>query len=212
MKTASTTIRTLIVDDHPVVRVGLKSMLSRQPGIFVAGAVSGGKEAISFLERSPVDVVLLDLRMPAISGIETLRTLRELHIQPRAIVLSSFESDQEIYQAVEAGAHGYLLKDMPSEIICAAIRTIVSGGTYFPPGIAKRLAERRLKADLSAREIEILQLVAKGLTNKQIGKMLNISQFTVRNHVNHIATKLDANDRTQAAFIALRSGILTVSN
>ena len=133
-------------------------------------------------------------------------------MHPKTVVLSSFESDQEIYQAVEAGAHGYLLKDMPGETICAAIRTIVSGGTYFPPGIAKRLAERRLKADLSAREIEILQLVAKGLTNKQIGRMLNISQFTVRNHVNHIATKLDASDRTQAAFIALQAGILTISN
>jgi len=212
LKSSTQSIHLLIVDDHPVVRVGLSSMLNQKGNISVVSAVSSGKEALAFLDRSAIDIVLLDLRMPEMSGIETLKAIRKRPFPPRVIVLSSFEFDEEIYQAVEAGAQGYLMKEMTGENITLAIQTVYAGGTFFPARITERLAERRHRAELSPRELEILTLLVKGLTNKEIGGALSISQFTVRNHINHIATKLDASDRTEAAFIAIQSGIIAVSH
>jgi DNA-binding NarL/FixJ family response regulator len=205
-------IRLLIVDDHPVVRVGLSSMLNMKGKIVVVAAVASGKEAICFLKQSSVDIVLLDLRMPEMNGIETLKAICKLPSPPPVIVLSSFEFDEEIYQSVEAGAQGYLLKDMSVENIFFAIERVNSGGTFFPARITNRLDERKHRPDLSTRELEILSLLTKGLTNKEIGGALSISQFTVRNHIKHIAVKLDASDRTEAAFIAIQSGIIAVSH
>jgi DNA-binding NarL/FixJ family response regulator len=204
-------IRLMIVDDHPVVRIGLSSMLGVLQRLVVAGVAASGKEALSLLNKISVDIVLLDLRMPELSGIETLKAIQKCALPPKIIVLSSFEFDEEIYQAVEAGAQGYLLKDMPGEKICTAIQNVYAGKTFFPSRIADRLAERDQRAKLSPRELEILKLVAKGLTNKEIGRALNNSQYTVRNNNNHITVKLDARDRTEAAFIALQAGILMVS-
>jgi two-component system NarL family response regulator len=181
-------IRLLIVDDHPIVRFGLTASL----------------------EKVPVDIILLDLRMPGFSGIQTLEKLRTVAPAARAIILSSFECDEEIYAAVKAGAQGYLHKEAPVEEIVRAIQTVRGGCPAFPRRIAERLSGDRMTAGLSRRERQVLELVAKGLTNKEVANTLQISQFTVRNHLNHITEKLDVSDRTEAIFMAIQTGIITV--
>jgi len=205
-------IRILIVDDHPVVREGLSSMLRRQRGLSVAAAVPGGRQAIDFVKNSPVDVALMDLRMPGFSGIESIRELKRIAPDIKVVVLSSFEFDEEIYQAVEAGASGYLLKEMDSATIVDAIREAFRGKLCFPRHITQRLAERKQRSELSPREREILELVAKGFTNKEIASALQLSQFTVRNHINSLTSKLQVSDRTEAAFFAVQTGIIIVSH
>jgi two-component system, NarL family, response regulator len=206
--TPKTSITLLIVDDQLVVRAGFSTVLRGHMGLSVMGSVSSGEEALSLLERCPVEVLLLDLHMPGMSSIETLLELRKLASPPRMIVLSSFEPDEEILRAVETGAHGYLRKDTSSSEIIEAIHTVHSGGRYVPAWIEARIAERRLRSRISPRELEILEMVAKGLTNKEIGRVLGVSPFTVRNHVRHIMAKLEAGDRTEAATVAIQQGIL----
>lgn len=201
-------IRVLIVDDHPVVRAGLASLLRRQPGVKLSGAAHSGEEALEVLKRMSVDVVLLDLRMPAINGIDVLNLLSVEPIPPRAIILSSYELEEEIYKAIKAGARGYLSKNAPREEIVAAIEAVAGGGTYFPERLVQWMAQRDSRSSLSAREIEILEMVSRGLTNKEIAGALQISHYTVRNHINHISAKLQVADRTEAATLALRQGII----
>lgn len=201
-------IRVLIVDDHPVVRAGLASLLRRQAGLKLAGAAHSGEEAMEMLKRSPVDVMLLDLRMPSINGIHLLNLLKAQDDCPKTIILSSYEYEEEIYQAVKAGARGYLSKNASREEIVAAIEEVVAGGTYFSDRIKHWIGEREDRSSLSAREIEILEMVSRGLTNKEIAVALKISHYTVRNHINHITAKLQVADRTEAATVALRQGII----
>jgi DNA-binding NarL/FixJ family response regulator len=208
-KNGNTVIRILIVDDHPVVRAGLASMLGTQPGLKVAGSASGGEEALKLLQRESVDVVLLDLRMPGINGIDVMRTLSGMPGAPRVIVLTSFETDEDIYRAVQAGAHGYLLKDTPQREMIDAITAVHAGKRYIPRDIAARLADRMMRTSLTTREIEILEMLAKGLTNKEIGSALEISDNTVRNHVISIIGKLEVSDRTEAATAAIQRGIIS---
>jgi DNA-binding NarL/FixJ family response regulator len=184
-------IRILIVDDHPIVRAGLVSLLGKEPGLRVASSVNGGEAALAFLERHSVDVVLLDLRMPKIGGIELMPAIRQCPNPPRVLILSSFDYEEEIYRAAKAGASGYL---------------------HFPNGIAARIAEREARIGLSPREQDVLMMISKGLTNKEIGRALLISQFTVRNHVNHILEKLEAGDRTEAVSIAMQQGVILMSS
>jgi DNA-binding NarL/FixJ family response regulator len=205
-----TKIALLLVDDHPVVRMGLSTMLQKCPQICVKGAVDSGVAAINFIDNSAVDIVLLDLRMPGMTGIETIRRIRRVSPATRIVILSSFEFDEEIHQAVIAGASGYLLKDTTSTQILDAIKRVNSGSVYFPKHIAERLENRRQRTELSKREIEILELVSKGFTNKEIAKALHLSQFTVRNHLNNVTSKLDVTDRTEAAFVAIQTGIISV--
>lgn len=204
-------IRILIVDDHPVVLAGLSSMLGTQAGIEVTGAASGGEEALEMLRRKPADLLLLDLRMPGMSGIDTLHALRRANISVRVIILTSFETDEDIYRSVQAGAQGYLLKDAPQSDMLDAIRTVHAGKRYLPRHIAARLAERMMRTSLTARELEVLQMLARGLTNKEIGSALDISGNTVRNHVNSIIEKLEVSDRTEAATTAIHRGIIEVN-
>jgi two-component system, NarL family, response regulator len=204
-------IRVLIVDDHPVVRAGLASLLRRQTGLRLAGAAHSGEEAVEVLKRTSVDVMLLDLRMPAVNGIDLLNLLKKDPNSPRAIILSSYEFEEEIYRAVKAGARGYLSKNAPREEIVVAIESVAGGGTYFPARIVQWMEERDARSSLSAREIEILEMVSRGLTNKEIAGALQISHYTVRNHINHISTKLQVADRTEAATAALRQGIIAGS-
>lgn len=205
-------IRVLIVDDHPVVRAGLTSMLGTQPELQVIGSASSGEEALAIIQRESPDVVLLDLRMPGLNGIDMLTAAKRNGSQTRAIILTSYETDEDIYRAVQAGAQGYLLKDTPLKEMLEAIRTVDGGKRYIPRQIAQRLAERMMRAELTAREIEILKMLAKGPTNKQIGHALGISDFTVRNHVNSIIEKLEVSDRTEAATTAIQRGIITVED
>jgi two-component system NarL family response regulator len=204
--------RILIIDDHPVVRAGLTSMLGTQAHLKVIGSVSSGEEAITTLRANDVDILLLDLRMPGMSGIDTLLALKSNGINARAIILTSFETDEDIYRAVQAGAQGYLLKDTPLREMVEAIRTVCAGKRYIPRQIASRLAERMMRTNLTARELEILGMLAKGLTNKQIGHALGISQNTVRNHANSVIEKLDVSDRTEAATTAIQRGLISADD
>jgi len=205
--THKTSIRLLIVDDHAVVRAGFSTVLRIQHGLEV-GSVHSGEEALAFVEGCPVDVLLLDLHMPAMSGLETLLALRKHHRRPHVIILSSFEPDEEICRAVEAGADGYLRKDSSCSEILEAIYAVQSGGSYLPQWIATRISERKFQSTLTRRELEILEMVSKGLTNKEIGRAIQVSPFTVRNHVRHIIAKLEVGDRTEAATVAIQHGIL----
>lgn len=206
----SSEIRILIIDDHPVVRDGLSSMLARAPGMNVVAAVALGSDAIELLRHATVDIALVDLRMPGMSGVECIRELHRVSPKTKSIVLSSFESGEEIYLAVDAGASGYLLKEMDSEVILRGIREVFCGGSCFPDSITQRLAERKRRVDLSPREKEILELVVKGFTNKEIASALRLSQFTVRNHLNHLCSKLQVSDRTEATFVAIQTGLVIV--
>lgn len=201
-------IRILIVDDHPVVRAGLTSMLGAKPQLEILPAASGGTEALSILEREPVDVLLLDLRMPVVNGIDVLQKLNGRPSSPRVIILSSYEMDEDIYRAIQTGARGYLIKDTTQDEILDAIQTVHSGALYLPRHIAQRISERIGRQDLTKREIEILEMLARGLTNKEIGKVFSISENTARNHVNSIIQKLDVSDRTEAATTAILRGII----
>lgn len=201
-------IRVLIVDDHPVVRAGLTSMLGTKPQLEILPAASGGAEALSILEHQQVDVLLLDLRMPGVNGIDVLQRLIGRTSSPRTIILSSYEMDEDIYRAIQAGARGYLIKDTTQDEILDAITAVHSGAVYLPRHIAQRVSERIGRQELTKREIEILEMLAKGLTNKEIGKVFSISENTARNHVNSIIQKLEVSDRTEAATTALLRGII----
>jgi two-component system NarL family response regulator len=202
----------MIIDDHPVVRVGLASMLNTQPGIDVVGSASSGVEALALLEKLTPDVILIDLRMPGMSGVEVMRAINLRPNPPRMIVLTSFDLDEDIYQCVGAGAYGYVLKDAPQDRLLEAIRVVYGNKRYFPAEIAGRLTERMAKARLTPREHQVLQLVAKGLTNKEIGRAFGISDNTARNHVNSIIEKLEVSDRTEAATMAIRQGLVSLSD
>jgi len=185
-------------------------MLGTQAGIEVVGSAAGGEEALDILRLKPADLVLLDLRMPGMNGIDTLHALKRAKINVRVIILTSFETDEDIYRAVQAGAQGYLLKDAPQSDMIEAIWAVHAGRRYFPRHIASRLAERMMRTSLSARELEVLVLIARGLTNKEIGSALQISGNTVRNHVNSIIDKLEVADRTEAATTAIHRGIIDI--
>jgi DNA-binding NarL/FixJ family response regulator len=202
-------IRIFIVDDHPVVRAGLTSMLGTQQEIEVIATASSGDAALEALETTAADVMLLDLRMPGLSGVKTIQEIRRAGYLIRIIVLTSFETDEDIYRAIQAGAQGYLLKDTSLKEMIEAIKSVHSGKRYIPRDIAARLAERMMRAELTARELEILRLLAKGLTNKQLGKVLSISENTVKNHVNSVIEKLEVSDRTEASTTAIQRGIIS---
>ena len=201
-------IRILIVDDHPVVCSGLSSMLSGQAGLEVGGSAASGERALALLMRERFDVMLLDLRMPGMDGIAVLEKLEQVNNAPRVIILTSFEKDEEIYRAIRAGAQGYLLKDSSETEMVAAILAVAAGKRYIPRDIAARLANRMLREDLTTRELQVLELLAQGSTNRQIGHSLNISDNTVRCHVNNIMEKLQVSDRTEAVAYALKKGVL----
>src|ERR1700761_3161122 len=210
-KTSSTSIRILIVDDHPVVCSGLISMLSAQPDLEIIGSAASGEQALDIVRRERPSMMLLDLRMPGMDGIAVLAALKRIDDAPKVIILTSFEKDEDIYKSVRAGAQGYLLKDTSEPEMLAAIREVFSGKRFIPRHIAARLADRMSRSDLTARELQILELVADGSTNKEIATALTISKNTVRHHVNSIMDKLNVSDRTEAVATAIRSGVLSAS-
>jgi len=205
-------IHILIIDDHPAVRVGLTSMLETQPDLEVIAAAASCEEALAVLLTKVVDLVLLDLRMPVTNGVETILRMKHAGHTARVIILTSFDTDEDIYGAVRAGAQGYLLKDASLKDMVEAIRAVHSGKKYLPREIAERLADRVMRPDLTARELDILKMVSKGLTNRDIGHARGISSFTVKNHVTSIIEKLGVSDRTEAATISIQKGIIQLEN
>ncbi len=204
-------IRVLVVDDHPVVRMGLGSMLGSQKGITVVGMVASGGEALTSLPKLRPDVILMDLRMPEMDGVDAIVALRAAEPAVKILVLTNYQMDEDVFNALQAGALGYLVKSAPQEDVINAIRTVNQGKAYIPPAIAAKLAERISHSALSPREVEVLQCVAKGLTNKEIGSLLFISDKTARNHVISLMAKLEAKDRTEAVTIAIRKGLIRVT-
>lgn len=203
-------IRILIVDDHQAIRVGLTSMLGTYPDLQIAGAASSGEEALLLLGRETPDILLLDLRMQHRDGLSVIEEVIRRHAPVRIIVLTSYETDEDIYRAVSAGAHGYLLKDSTEQELVDAIHTVHAGNIYLPKHIASKLAGRMHRPTLSPREVEVLEMMAKGLTNKQIGCALGISDCTARTHVANITGKLEVADRTEAVTLAIKLGVLQV--
>ena len=204
-------IRVLVVDDHPVVRMGLGSMLGSQKGIKVVGMVASGGEALTSLPEVRPDVVLMDLRMPEMDGVDAIVALRAAEPNIKILVLTNYQLDEDVFNALQAGALGYLVKSAPQEDVISAIRTVNQGKLCIPPAIAARLAERVGHSSLSRRELEVLRFVAKGLTNKEIGSILFISDKTARNHVISLMAKLEAKDRTEAVTIAIRKGLIRIT-
>ena len=201
-------INIMIVDDHPVVRQGLRAMLPSEPDIRVQGMAASAREAISLIEREQPDVVLMDLRMPEMEGIEAIKRLRRISPNIKILVLTNYGSDEYIVRATQAGAMGYLLKNTPQEEIVNAVRVVHSDERYVPKDIAKRLFEAIGREELSPRELEVLVLVARGCTNKEVAQKLFISDKTVRNHVTSCLLKLQAKDRTEAVTRAIERGLI----
>lgn len=204
-------IRLVIVDDHPVVRDGLRGMLESQPDFEVVGEASDGEAAVQIANSLSPEVVLMDLRMPVMDGVTALREIKGSKPQIQVLVLTTYDSDADILPAIEAGASGYLLKDSSREELYTAIRAAARGETVLAPKVAARLVGRmRAPAEerLSSRELEVLQLVAEGDSNSEIAGRLHISQATVKSHLIHIFGKLGVSDRTAAVTVALRRGIL----
>jgi two-component system, NarL family, response regulator len=201
-------IRVGIVDDHPVVRDGLAAILGLQPDIKVVGEAATGREACALFDRQRPDVLLLDLKMPSMDGLEVVQTLCAAHPEARIVILTTYGGDEDIFRSLKAGAKGYLLKDAPRQQILEAIRTVHAGGRYLPAAIVSKVAEHALRPELTGREREVLQGMARGASNKEIGVALSISEGTVKTHVKAILAKLDAVSRTEAVTIATRRGII----
>ncbi|WP_299428851.1 response regulator transcription factor [uncultured Meiothermus sp.] len=213
--THTATIRILLVDDHPVVRAGLSGLLSSQHDFEVVGEASNGMEALGLLDTLKPDVVLMDLRMPQMDGVSAIRQIRAKLSKVQVLVLTTFDTDSEIVRAVEAGATGYLLKDVPREELFRAVRLCARGEAVLSPPIAARLLGRMrgpAEENLSMRELEVLSLVARGLSNKEIARKLKISEATVKTHLLHAFGKLGVDDRTAAVTVALERGILRLES
>ena len=204
-------IRILIVEDHLVVREGLKGMLASQSDFEIVSEASNGQQGVELARNLRPDVILMDLRMPIMDGVTAIRAIVAEQLPCRVLVLTTYDTDADIVRAIEAGATGYLLKDTPRDALFQAIRAAARGESALAPAVATRLMSRMrspARSQLSTREIEVLQLVAKGKSNREIGRNLHISIATVKTHLNHIYDKLDVNDRTAAVTVALQSGIL----
>jgi two-component system NarL family response regulator len=204
----TTPLRILIADDHPVVREGLMALISRSPDMTIVAEANNGREAVEqFLLHSP-DLALLDLRMPAMDGVDAITAIRQLQPAARLILLTTFDDDEDIFRGFRAGAKAFLLKDAPRNELLECLRAVHSGQTIIPPAIAAKLAYRLSALALTSRELEVLHLIAEGTGNKEIAATLFIAEGTVKTHVNAVLRKLDAIDRTQAVTTALKRGIL----
>ncbi len=205
---SSERIRVLCVDDHPLVRKGIASILANEADMTLVAEASDGREAVERFRKSKPDVTLMDLRMPALDGIAATREIRTEFPDARIIALTSFDGDQDIYRALEAGARGYLLKEMVHTDVLHAIRTVHGGKRLMPGEVAERLSEYFPQIALTPREVEVLGFVAKGMANKEIAGLIGTASGTVKMHIQNILAKLGAADRTHAVAIAFQRGIL----
>ena len=201
-------IKLLVVDDHPTFRMGLVALVESQPDITVVAEAGDGQAAIQQFRQKKPDVVLMDLRMPGLGGVETILAMLKEFPAARIIVVTTYDLDEDIHRAMQAGAKSYLLKDMPREQIVETIRAVHRGDHKLPPGVLSRLEQRARREELSEREMEVLQLVVKGRSNKEISTHLFISEDTVKYHLKALFSKLGVQDRTEAAISAIRHGIV----
>jgi DNA-binding NarL/FixJ family response regulator len=213
-------IRVLLADDQALVRAGFRMILSVEPGIKVVGEAGDGRQAVALTRDLAPDVILMDVRMPELDGIEATRAIVQDETSPRVLVLTTFDLDEVVYGALGAGASGFLLKDAPEEQLVAAISVVAAGGSLFAPSVTRRLIERFAGrapgiadehpsvAVLTPRELEVLRLVARGLSNVEIATQLVVSEHTVKTHVAHVLRKLDVRDRVQAVVLAYETGVV----
>ncbi|HEX4155161.1 MAG TPA: response regulator transcription factor [Acidobacteriaceae bacterium] len=201
-------IRLLVVDDHPVVRGGLVALLATVEDMTVVAEASDGREAVEQFRLHQPDVTLMDLRLQRVGGVEAIQLIRAESPAARIIVLTTFDGDEDIYRAIQAGAKAYLLKGMSVEELISTIRTVHQGKMRIPAAIAEKLAERMAGPQLTSRELEVLELVVRGRSNKEIGSDLSISEATVKTHINNLLAKLGVDDRTGASTAALQRGIV----
>lgn len=201
-------IRVLVVDDHPPMRMGLVALIKSQPGMDVVAEASDGEEGVQVYDDVLPDVVLIDLRMPGMGGVEAILAIRKKHPEARVIVLSTYDMDEDIHRALQSGAKSYLLKDMPIEEIATTIREVYAGDTSLPRHVIERLTERAQRQQLTERERDVLESLIKGRSNKEIASNLCISEDTVKSHLKTLFTKLRVRDRTGAAVEAIRHGIV----
>ena len=201
-------IKLLVADDHNIVRSGLAALINSETDMTVVAEAVNGQQAIDLFKQHRPDVALMDLRMPLVSGVDAIAAIRKEFPAARIIVLTTYDGDEDIYRALQAGASGYLLKGMLAEELLEAIRAVHAGLRRIPAAVAERLAARMGGPGLTARELDVLALIVKGNSNKEIAGTLNISEATVKTHINNILSKLGASDRTQAATMALQRGII----
>jgi len=202
------TIRIMVIDDQAVVRQGFVALINTVPDMEVIAEGINGQQAIDLYNQHTPDVTLIDLRMPVVGGVEAITAIRNNFPDARLIVLTTYDGDEDIYRSLQAGARGYLLKDVFFEELETAIRTVHAGSRHIPAAIAMRLAERMASSDLTSREMEVLELIVRGQSNKEIGASLTISEATVKSHINNILSKLGVTDRTQAVTTALQRGLV----
>ena len=203
-------IRILIADDHPIVRQGLVTMLQYESDLNLVGEASNGQEAVALFKKYQPDVALLDLRMPEMDGVEAIAAIYNEFPEAKIIILTTYDGDEDIYRGLQAGAKAYLLKDASCEELLTAIRTVSQGRSHIPSVVGAKLAARINHPELSPRELEVIKLMTQGKSNRDIGKVLCISEGTVKFHVNNILGKFQVHDRTQAVITALKRGITSL--
>lgn len=201
-------IKVMVVDDHPLMRVGVASIVNASSDMSVVAQTGTGEEAVTLFQKHKPDVTLMDLRLPGMSGVDAIRAIRKTDSGARFVVLTTYEGDADIHQALEAGAQGYLIKGMPYQTLVDALHRVHRGGRFLPPPVARALASRMPDSDLSAREREVLSLLAGGKSNKDIASLLGITEATVKCHVSAILLRLNVNDRTEAVVTALHRGLI----
>ncbi|HEV7684293.1 MAG TPA: response regulator transcription factor [Pyrinomonadaceae bacterium] len=208
VKIVNNKITIMVVDDQAVVRQGFVSLINTVTDMEVIAEGINGQQAIDLYREHKPDVTLIDLRMPVLGGVEAITAVRREFPDARLIVLTTYDGDEDIYRSLQAGARGYLLKDVFFEELETAIRNVHTGSRHIPAAIAERLVERMSGSDLTSREMEVLELIVQGQSNKEIGTSLSISEATVKSHINNILSKLGVTDRTQAATTALQRGLV----
>jgi DNA-binding NarL/FixJ family response regulator len=206
--TSKNAIRILVAEDHWIARIGIITALKMQRDMIIVGEAANGQQAVELFQKLVPDVAILDVRMPVLSGIDAAIAIRRDFPRARLIALSTYGGDEDIRRALAAGVRAYLTKDVLHDELVIAIHAVHDGGSYLPATIAAALAAQMPRPDLSAREMQVLELVVQGLLNKQIAHALNISENTVKNHVKNILEKLEVEDRTQAATVSIQRGII----